>query len=365
MQSRPYQDSLDLGHKPVEMVVSVRENKPFQFRYGGFYDTERGLGAIGDFTNRNSLGNARVVGLRLRYDSEVQEVRTYLSQPFLKRLPVSGALAGFTRRETHGGIVTDRFGLSAQQQTWWSDKKYILSLGLRFEKAIASSTRAAAFDNSRAFGGVRLTPITTSLTRETRDGILDATRGSFWSSAFEYAPARLGSDIRYWSYFGQYSKYVPLSKSSPISFPDTEIKPRLVYASSIRVGLGKGLGGERLPVVQRFFAGGGTTIRGFEEDTVGPKDADGNRLGGDSVFVLNNELRFPLFRWLGGVAFVDVGNVWARVEDFNPLKVRKTAGLGLRLKTPFVLMRADYGYKLDRRPGESPGAFFFSIGQTF
>ncbi|MBX5494640.1 MAG: BamA/TamA family outer membrane protein, partial [Bryobacteraceae bacterium] len=108
----------------------------------------------------------------------------------------------------------------------------------------------------------------------------------------------------------------------------------------------------------------GTTIRGFRQNRVGPMVA-GEPVGGEAVFILNNELRFPIWSLFDGVAFLDMGNVYERWQDFNPFDVRKAAGFGLRIRTPFFMLRFDYGFKLDRRPGESIGQFFFSIGQAF
>jgi outer membrane protein assembly factor BamA len=62
---------------------------------------------------------------------------------------------------------------------------------------------------------------------------------------------------------------------------------------------------------------------------------------------------------------VDLGNVYDSVSNFDPFDLRKSAGFGLRMRTPYFMLRADYGFKLDRKPGESRGAFFFSIGQAF
>jgi outer membrane protein assembly factor BamA len=61
---------------------------------------------------------------------------------------------------------------------------------------------------------------------------------------------------------------------------------------------------------------------------------------------------------------VDIGNVYPTLSDFN-FSVRKSAGVGLRLKIRSIPLRVDYGFKLDRRPGESLSAIFFSIGQAF
>jgi outer membrane protein insertion porin family len=208
-------------------------------------------------------------------------------------------------------------------------------------------------------------PLNTTLSRETRDDLLDATRGSFVSNAFEYAPAALGSDLRFVRYFGQFYRYIALGEPRPIPFQGNVRKPRLVYAGAVRVGLARGLGGQDLIPSERFFAGGGTTMRGFAEDSLGPLNILDEPAGGNAVFIVNNEIRFPLISIFDGVGFVDLGNVYDSVSNFDPFDLRKSAGFGLRLRTPYFLLRADYGFKLDRRPGESRGAFFFSIGQAF
>ena len=83
------------------------------------------------------------------------------------------------------------------------------------------------------------------------------------------------------------------------------------------------------------------------------------------MLLLNNELRFPLFSMLDGVGFVDIGNVFEKPTDFSFTDIRKTAGVGLRVRTKWVLVRGDYGFVLDRREGERHGRFYFSIGQAF
>ena len=198
----------------------------------------------------------------------------------------------------------------------------------------------------------RLGTINVAFTRDTRDDILDATRGNFLSQSLRYAPGFLGSNVKFIRYFGQYNTYQKLSDF-------------LVYAASVRVGLGKGLSGD-LPTSERFFAGGGTTIRGFKKDELGPRDPSFDLpLGGDAVFILNQELRFPIFKKFGGVVFLDLGNVYPKISDIDFLDIRKSAGVGFRLHTPYVLVRFDWGFKLDRRPGETLSQIFFSIGQAF
>jgi len=133
----------------------------------------------------------------------------------------------------------------------------------------------------------------------------------------------------------------------------------------VRIGLQKGLNPQNFVLTDRFYAGGGTTVRGFQQDSLGPKLANGAPIGGNAVFILNNEIRYPLFWIFDAVSFVDIGNVFPQVSDFRFSDLRSAGGFGLRVRNPFVVLRFDYGFKLDRRPGEKIGAFFFSIGQAF
>ncbi len=353
------------GSKQVRLRVKVREIQPFQLRYGGFYDTERGPGGIVDFSNRNSLGSARVLGMRLRYDSKLHEARLYFSQPLLTRFPLKTIVGPYLRREIHpetdveSAFNVDRVGISVQQQASLAGK-IILNYGYQIERNRTYDTGPdPIFDVPRRVAG-----LTSTFSRDTRDEILDASRGSFLSQAFEFSPQALGSDIGFIKYFGQYFRYFPLQKPRVELFANQVLRPRLVYASAVRVGLAYGFADQDVPPSERFLAGGATTVRGFAQDSLRPPGIVGT-LGGNAMLVLNNELRFPLVSIFDGVGFVDIGNVYSKVSDFSLADVRKAAGIGLRVRTPWVLLRLDYGFKLDRRTGESLGRLFFSIGQTF
>ena len=88
-------------------------------------------------------------------------------------------------------------------------------------------------------------------------------------------------------------------------------------------------------------------------------------VGGEAMLVINNEIRFPIVSIFDGVGFSDFGNVYRRVSDFSFTDIRQVAGVGLRVRTPWFMIRFDYGLKLDREPNETRGRFFFSIGQAF
>ena len=177
-------------------------------------------------------------------------------------------------------------------------------------------------------------------------------------------PSWLGSDLPYLKYFAQYFHYFPLRPPQRKPFTNEILRPRLVFATGVRFGLAQGIGGD-VPTSERFYAGGSTTLRGFEQNAVGPIGVNNVPAGGNMLLVLNNELRAPLAWIVDGVVFVDIGNVFARVTDFALTDLRKSAGVGLRVRTPWFLIRGDYGVVVDRQPGERRGRFYFSIGQAF
>jgi translocation and assembly module TamA len=129
---------------------------------------------------------------------------------------------------------------------------------------------------------------------------------------------------------------------------------------------------EDLPASERFFAGGDTTIRGFALDTVGAPNtisSTGFPRGGNAVLLMNGELRVPVWKDIGAVTFMDGGNVFDRVTEFDLGELRGSVGFGLRYRSPIGAIRFDVGFKLDRRvigeELEPRRAFHFSLGQAF
>jgi outer membrane protein assembly factor BamA len=351
---------------PVRVNVAVREVQPFQIQYGALFDTERGLGGIFNVANHNSLGKAREVGLQTRYDSETRDARIYFSQPTLHSFPLETIASVYYREERNPATSTtkafnfDRQGVSIQQETKLQDH-YVWSYGYRFERARNWSPDLA---QSVPPPFIRVSPFTSTLTREMRDDVLDATQGSFVSQAFSFSPNWLGADS-YIKYFGQYFRYFPLQPARRKPFTNEIVRPRLVFATGVRLGLARGLNGEAVPSSERFFAGGSTTLRGFAQNTIGPIGVDAVPLGGEAMLVVNNEVRFPLVWLFDGVGFSDIGNVFNGVSDFSFLNLRADSGVGLRLHVPWFVLRVDYGIPFNRRPWESRGRLFISIGQAF
>ncbi len=249
--------------------------------------------------------------------------------------------------------------------------------------------------------------------RDSRNNPADASKGSFNSADFGIADTYLGSSASFLRFFFQNSTYHP-------------IKRRFSFARSMRFGI---LAPYRdtvslsfpapttpplptvIPLPERFFAGGGTSLRGFALNQAGPRDSiSGFPVGGQAMLVLNQEFRFPMRlpfigTSLGGAFFYDGGNVYSRLSRISfrtnlasptlalqnpsqppgpanvPMCVTNcsnelnyfahTAGLGFRYKTPVGPIRIDLGYQLNRPlfivpvpcPSNTPTCVAGSLGQ--
>jgi outer membrane protein insertion porin family len=232
----------------------------------------------------------------------------------------------------------------------------------------------------RLFPSVRLSGFSGAVARDTRDDLLDPTRGMFVSGEGTVAARALGGEVGYMKTYIQVFSFHRIPRST-----------RVVFATRASLGLADGFEREveatgpdgtpvpgppviveDLPASERFFAGGDTTIRGFALDRVGTSNTistNGFPTGGNAVLVLNGELRFPIKGDVGAVMFVDGGNVFRRVTEFDLGDLRGSAGFGLRYRSPVGPIRVDVGFKMARRvlggELEPRAAFHFSLGQAF
>ena len=188
---------------------------------------------------------------------------------------------------------------------------------------------------------------------DTRDDPITPKKGTLFSIQLSGASSALGSDVSFLKNYAQWFHYRPLGK--------------MVLASGVRVGAAWVPEGE-LIATERFFAGGAFSVRGFEKQSIGPTDPVwGRPMGGEATLLINEEIRFPLpiREWVGGVVFYDGGNVYETVSDFNPLKLRHSAGIGLRFNTPLGLGRIDWGFNLFPEENERRSVLHISLGHAF
>ena len=217
---------------------------------------------------------------------------------------------------------------------------------------------------------VRLSTVSGTYTRDTRDNPLDAHKGIYETLEIDLNPEFLGSNVSFARLLGQTAYY-------------KNIGAGIIWANSVRLGLDQPFNNSHVPVSEAFFSGGGSTLRGFPLNGAGPQHtiaACGNPsdpstcspitvpVGGNQLFILNSEFRIPvpIKKGLGVVGFYDGGNVFPRIgfHDFTSLYTN-SIGFGIRYATPVGPIRFDIGHNLNSPPGIKSTQYFVTIGQAF
>lgn len=211
-------------------------------------------------------------------------------------------------------------------------------------------------DTSVTFSETTVSSLRFLWRQDSRIPPLNPTSGMFNEVTVEYAGGFLGGE----------SSFVK-------TVVDTRYLQKLnewgfVLATALRFGITTGLQagrGVELISFERFWAGGSTTVRGYKERGLGPKDLTGKHRG-NVQFIFNTELRFPILDPIQGVFFFDAGNVWDTVEDIEYNKWLPSAvGVGLRLNLGPFIGGVDYAVPLISVPNVSTNAIYGRIGTTF
>lgn len=350
--------------EPVAARVTLQRWPAWRLRYGLQVADEPAPasdartfrpGVTADLQRRTLFGRATSLGTSLRFNGNQRIGRLFVSVPDFFTLPLSSTifLSRSHERVSESGFgvfVTDKTTLTAEQR-FKPGQRLQLSYGYQFERNHTFDPKGDPRNPLRFDVTFRAARLTSTALFDTRDDPFDASRGLLHSSTFEYAPEALGSDVRFVKYFVQQFYYRPVGR-------------HVVSASAIRLGAGRGFGQELIPS-ERFFAGGANSVRGYAENSLGGVDFFGLPRGGQAVVVLNQEARFPIFRWIRGVALVDAGNTFDRAGNLSLTRLKAGIGAGLRLTTPVGLFRVDFGAPLSAENGRRTPRWYFSLGQAF
>jgi outer membrane protein insertion porin family len=350
---------LDKYDDRKDVLIKLKEANPGSVEVGvGYGQYERYRGTI-DLSYRNLMGMNRQVSLRLEYSSlEKRYILQYFEPWFLRiNLPFRAYILGEDKKEVDADTRETRYRLIRHTATAGFEKKLSESVKsqLFYEFSLVNTfdVKPDVILSREDTGTLVISGLRLGLIYDTRDSPFNPQRGIISGIAVKFTSPAFFSETDFIeaSFYG--NTFFKLSEG-------------LVLAASLRGGVAQGYQKTReLPIVERFFLGGSTTVRGYSQDTLGPKGADGNPTGGNAFLMENLETRLSLGKGLGLVAFVDGGNVWQKANEIDLGSLKFTTGLGLRYITPVGPLRVDYGIKLRRERGESFGELHFSIGQAF
>jgi outer membrane protein assembly factor BamA len=360
------------GIQPARAVVRVVEYPVWRFRYGAQFNDEaaelpdpegdrrlQSLGALADLRNQNVFGRAITAGIAGRYERNRQAGSLFTSNGSFFGLPIRSSGFIFTSRQRFFAgedfsTIDQRFGLSAEQR--WRPFRYSEVIwNYRFEQSHTFDPDPPAGEIIPLDVYVHVSRLTAAMLLDRRDDPSDPTRGWFSAASYEQAIEALGSDYGNAKLLLQQSLYRRVGG--------------VVLAG--RAQIGTGFGDQALIASERFLLGGATTVRGYGEDALGPTGPGGIPSGGDALLNFNAETRFPVRGWVQGVAFVDAGNVFATRGDLSFRDLAVGYGIGLRLASPFAMLRVDFGIPAKTLSPDRPanqfksGRWYFGIGHIF
>jgi outer membrane protein insertion porin family len=352
------------------LVVDVKEAKTGTFSFGGGYSTIDSL--IGfveldqknfDFANWPTFtGGGQQVTLRAEAGSSRNNMLLSFTEPWLFDYPISGGFDLYRseyNREQDTGYAYDQTRTGVKLRLGKELSEYLTAgTYYRLENVKIGNFEDNVSADLRAEEGTNLvSSVGFSLTEDRRDNKIVPTNGWVLTGLTDVAGGPFGGDKDFYRLETNGSYYIPLRYSSVLEFSG-KLGMVTSYGSS-----------DSVPIFERYFAGGGRSIRGYDERAIGPLDSvTGDPIGGEGIFVGSVEYTVPLVEVIKLAAFFDTGNVWQKYSKIGTSKLFSGVGMGFRIKTPIGPMNLDYGIPLDKQPGEDSkgsGKFYFSVSRGF
>jgi outer membrane protein insertion porin family len=352
-------DAIEKEGDVKNVHVRVKEGNAGAVEFGvGYGDYERFRGSF-DVSYRNLFGMNRQLSFRTEVSTLEQRYIVNYTEPWFLGRPLPFKVLLIKEERTEKTIET--------RETRYKLRRHTASVGL--EKKFSERVKGEIFYDfslvktfevkpdviltKEDVGTLAIAGIRPGIVYDTRDNPFDPRKGVLAGISVKTASGYLLSETNFVKAVVNGSAYKALSKN-------------FVVAVSLKSGMSQGFEKTTdLPLVERFFLGGRTTVRGYEQDTLGPKGVNGSPTGGNMFILTNLELRTDIAKGFGLVTFLDGGNVWKKNSDVKLSDMKYTAGAGIRYNTPVGPLRIDYGHKLDRETGESKGEVHFSIGHAF
>ena len=364
----------DLQIAEVPVRITVAEGKHQKVTTGFGYGTEEHARARLRWDHVNFLGDARHAGVEGKWSSLDRGVRLSYREPYFLSSHLSLNFDGQAWQAEEpvyssnqlGGRVTLRH--QANQQNFWTVAlmneyhRSVIAPEALEDFTIRDELISLGLDPTDGESMGTLSAVAFDIGRNTTNSVLDARNGYVLNGHVEQAGKWLWGTYNYWAATAEARHYQPIGR-------------RLVVANRLRGGSIAPAGdtGADVPFYKRFFLGGSSSLRGWGRYEVSPLSGFGFPIGGLSMLEGSSEIRFPIWGKLGGVAFLDYGNVWSDKLNLDIGDLRYSVGPGLRYLTPIGPARLDIGYQLNPienllvngAPQKRQLRIHFSIGQAF
>ncbi len=334
----------DLGNNELPVTISVVERVPRTVKAGVAYETDTGFGTALEWEHRNILGSGEQFRTRLHLAEKRQMLEGEFQVPEFPDPSQSLTIQGNIGQETTDALEKKEAAAGAMINRRL-DRFWSVGLGATFRYS-----EVTQLGKTETYGLIS-TP--GELTWDMRDNVLNPARG--WRVQLRAEPFldTLEWNTTFFKLSGSLSAYLPILAED-----------RLVLAGRGALGSITGETNMNLPPDQRFYAGGGGSVRGYAYQSIGP-EVDGKIVGGKSMVEVGTELRLRLENNIGLVAFLDGGQVFSETELQFQDDFLWGAGLGLRYYLDFGPIRLDLAFPLNRRDKDSAFQVYVSIGQAY
>jgi len=341
----------------INLDIKAEEAQTGALSFGlGYSSIDKVVGSA-TISDRNLFGMGYHGLLKFALGYIVRDIRFSFTDPYFLGYPYTAGIDLYNHYrewDTYFYKVTGgdlRFGKELTEKVRL-DAMYKLEKTNVYNVTADASTYIKEQEGKATTSAISLTP-----SYDTRDDFFNPTRGGRHSLFIEYAGGILDFDNDFVKVLGQTSWYFPLPLNTVLNLRG-------------QAGFVEPYGGKKVPIYEKFFAGGMYTIRGFEYGMAGPIDKNNEPVGANYMVVGNIELVFPLAREIGlrGALFFDIGKAWG-VDAGSGIQgdrgIKFGAGPGIRWFSPFGPIRLDLGFNLNPKRGEKGHVFDFTGGTGF
>jgi outer membrane protein insertion porin family len=337
----------------INVDIKVEEAPTGAVTFGVGYSTIESVVGSASISDRNLFGLGYAGSLRFSLGFKTQNFRLSFTDPYFLGYPYAAGIDLYHERveifETYSYKITGgdlRFGKELTDSLR-IDAMYKLENIDVYNVADDASIYIKDQKGKKTTSAISLTP-----SIDTRDDNFNPRRGGQHSLFIQNAGSILGGDNYFVKVLGRTSWFFPLPLNSTLNL-------------RAQAGMILGYGGRPLPIYEKFFAGGISTVRGFEYGKAGPVDVNDEPIGAKKMVVFNTELIFPISREIGlrGALFFDIGKGFDKWSEITPLRLG--AGPGIRWYSPFGPIHIDFGFNLNPKKGEKGNVIEFTAGTVY
>jgi outer membrane protein insertion porin family len=343
-------DTLDIQEVPqpdntIELVVNPREAKAKELGFYVGYDTFDGILLGTNYTNRNIDGLGRIFSFFVDYTGRGPDGEISYENPWFLESDIDfRAALGLSYKSWIGYAIQKYYGRVAFTKVF----KKGIETAVFLEAKEADVTSIVISPVSLAGPtGYQLITLGLTQTFDFRDSPINPHKGWVLDGSASFSESVNGS-ASFSRFTGRYSTYFSFGKTL------LALGARMGYINAVEGTAG-------VPIDERFFNGGPTTVRSFYETDLSPKDTENHPIGGLARSIFNVEYNVPIFGDLIGAAFFDAGGT-----GNNPFDNFATGiGGGFRYNLPIGPVRLDYAVNPAPRKNQSSAVLSFSFGFAF